>query len=318
MSSAPENATAIMPCPRSLLDKVYETRKLGLTSKICLPQIAVVGDQSSGKSTLLEYISGVTFPKDSELCTCFVTEVRMRHADEFSARVLVNGKVDSRLKVPESKEDVASVIETAKTLFMDGRKRVIYDDILTVDLSGPELPTLTLVDLPGYIQARALDQPETIVQDIENLVQKYLAESRPIILAVVRSIGISEQMRQSNTFNNSTGRAKGLYRGIQNSIEKLTDVLSDQVEREFSGIKKDLVQQKEELSQQLRALGPAIATDLEKSNLLQRNINHVMPQFKDLVDGHYGAGDFDQDLDLRSLLSISSPLITTLFSTDSL
>ncbi|KAH9440809.1 hypothetical protein MJO29_009528 [Puccinia striiformis f. sp. tritici] len=128
----------------------------------------------------------------------------MRHADEFSARVLVNGKVDSRLKVPESKEDVASVIETAKTLFMDGRKRVIYDDILTVDLSGPELPMLTLVDLPGYIQTRALDQPETIVQDIEKLVQKYLAESRTIILAVVpvnRDFGTNAAIKHIQQFD---------------------------------------------------------------------------------------------------------------------
>ncbi|KAH9461082.1 hypothetical protein Pst134EA_017391 [Puccinia striiformis f. sp. tritici] len=292
----------------------------------------------------------------------------MRHADEFSARVLVNGKVDSRLKVPESKEDVASVIETAKTLFMDGRKRVIYDDILTVDLSGPELPMLTLVDLPGYIQTRALDQPETIVQDIEKLVQKYLAESRTIILAVVpvnRDFGTNAAIKHIQQFDGQGKRTlcasplditssrikvlrtakrlrdetiekesiffarspwsnirladRGIQdRGIQNLIERLTDVLSDQVEREFSGIEKDLVQQKEELSEQLRALGPAIATDLEKSNLLQRNINHVMQQFKDLIDGHYGAGDFDQDLYLRSLFSISSPLITTLFSTDSL
>ncbi|KAA1063728.1 hypothetical protein PGTUg99_000141 [Puccinia graminis f. sp. tritici] len=54
------------------------------------------------------------------MCTCFVTEVMMRPAEEFSARVLVNGEVDSRLKVPESKDDVAAVIENAKALFMDG------------------------------------------------------------------------------------------------------------------------------------------------------------------------------------------------------
>ena len=35
---------------------------------------------------------------------------------------------------------------------------------------------------------------------------------------------------------------------------------------------------------------------------IQRNINHVMQQFKYLVDGHYGAGDFSEEHYLRSLV----------------
>ncbi|KAA1084018.1 hypothetical protein PGT21_014530 [Puccinia graminis f. sp. tritici] len=373
MSSSAGEATAIS-CPRTLLDKVDEVRKLGLADKIPLPQIAVVGDQSSGKSTLLEYISGVTFPKDSGMCTCFVTEVMMRPAEEFSARVLVNGEVDSRLKVPESKDDVAAVIENAKALFMDGEKRVIYDDILTVELSGPELPMLTLVDLPGYVQTHTLGQSETIVQEIENLVEKYISEPRTIILAVIPATrdfetnvaikyirqfdgqgkrtlcvltkpDLVDRGTESRVFETLAGDkmhlSRGYHiiknksyedcragdpreetlkkesnffgrapwssipvtdRGIQNLIEKLTDTLVDQVQKEFSGIKKDVIQRKEKLSEQLKALGPVIETDLEKANLLQKNINEVMQQFKYLVDGHYGAGGFGQDLYLRSLV----------------
>ncbi|PLW32320.1 hypothetical protein PCANC_20473 [Puccinia coronata f. sp. avenae] len=373
MSSQAENNAAIS-CPQSLLDKVDEIRKLGLTSKISLPQIAVVGDQSSGKSTLLEYISGVTFPKDAGMCTCFVTEVRMRPANEFSAQVLINNQVDARLSPPESKEDVAVVVEKAKALFMDGGNQSIYDDILTVDLSGPDLPMLTLVDLPGYVQTHTSGQSETIVQDIENLVEKYLADSRTIILAVIpvtRDFETNVAIRHIRTFDgegNRTmcvltkpdlvdrgtesrvfetlsgdkmylsrgyhivknksyedcqadvsreetlrkesvffGRApwssiRGSDRGIQNLIEKLTDTLTNQVDQEFSGIKKDLIQQKLKLELELKALGSGLTNDLDKLTLLQTNISHVMQQFKYLVDGQYGAGDFAQGFYLRSLV----------------
>jgi len=375
MSSTAEDGTTIS-CPRNLLDKVDEIRKLGLTSKISLPQIAVVGDQSSGKSALLEYISGVTFPKDAGMCTCFVTEVMMRPAEEFSARVLVNNKVDLRLlEPPKSKHDVATIIEKAKTLFMDGReKRGIYEDILTVDLSGPDLPMLTLVDLPGYVQTHTNGQSETIKKEIENLAEKYLEKERTIVLAVVsanrdfetnivfdhirrfdeqgkRTLcvltkpDLVDRGTESRVFETLSGekmylergyhiiknkshedclagdsreqtvKKESLFfgrspwsstrasdRGIQNLIEKLTDTLTGQVDREFSGIKKDLIHQREKLALELEALGPGLTNDLDKLAILQTNINNVMKEFKSLVDGHYGTVDFTQDFYLRSLL----------------
>ncbi|WAR58045.1 hypothetical protein PtB15_5B276 [Puccinia triticina] len=368
-----EDGTTIS-CPRSLLDKVDEIRKLGLASTIPLPQIAVVGDQSSGKSALLEYISGVTFPKDAGMCTCFVTQVMMRSATEFSARVLVNGEVHPQLKAPQSRDDVAAVIENAKALFKGTKNRSIYDEILTVELNGPELPMLTLVDLPGYVHTHAVGQSETIVQEIAKLVETYIAEPRTIVLAVipanhdfVNNVAISYIRRfdeagkrtlcvltkpdlldrgtEGPVFEILSGKlwhlSRGYHiiknkgyedcragdpregtlkkesafferppwssipvtqRGIQSLIEKLTDTLTDQVEKELSGIRKDIIQRKETLSAQLEALGPAIATDLEKSMSIQRNINHVMQQFKYLVDGHYGAGDFSEEHYLRSLV----------------
>ncbi|MBE3042786.1 dynamin family protein, partial [Candidatus Bathyarchaeota archaeon] len=47
---------------------------------IDLPQIVVCGDQSSGKSSVLEAISGMAFPAKDNLCTRFATEVILRRA----------------------------------------------------------------------------------------------------------------------------------------------------------------------------------------------------------------------------------------------
>jgi hypothetical protein len=70
-----------------LLDLVDSLRAEGLSEFTALPQLIVCGDQSSGKSSLLEAISGVPFPKKDNLCTRFATEVILRRALDSEIRV---------------------------------------------------------------------------------------------------------------------------------------------------------------------------------------------------------------------------------------
>jgi hypothetical protein len=60
------------------LDKIDKLRDLGLGKSIDLPQLVVVGDQSSGKSSVLEAIMGLPLPRDSGLCTRFATNIVFR------------------------------------------------------------------------------------------------------------------------------------------------------------------------------------------------------------------------------------------------
>lgn len=70
-----------------LLDLVDSLRAEGLSEFTALPQLIVCGDQSSGKSSLLEAISGVPFPRKDNLCTRFATEVILRRASDSEIRV---------------------------------------------------------------------------------------------------------------------------------------------------------------------------------------------------------------------------------------
>ena len=65
-----------------LLDVIDALRAEGLSEYTALPQLIVCGDQSSGKSSVLEAISGVPFPRKDTLCTRFATEVILRRAKE--------------------------------------------------------------------------------------------------------------------------------------------------------------------------------------------------------------------------------------------
>ncbi|KAI9616424.1 hypothetical protein H4Q26_010816 [Puccinia striiformis f. sp. tritici PST-130] len=333
----PTGQPPVIGCPPSLLDKVDELRKLGLQDMVSLPQIAVVGDQSSGKSTLLEYISGVTFPKDAGMCTCFATEVSMRPAAQFSAKVFINHQPDTRLKEPRSPEEVAGVIQEAKRLFVDASgPKAIYDDILTVELNGPGLPILTLVDLPGYIHTHATGQPESIVEDIAQLVERYLDSPRTVIMAVIpvnrdfeTNVAIKHIRRfdpdgkrtlcvltkpdqvdsgtEKNVLEVLAGKKMHLTRGyhiIKNKnfeeckagdsrettarkenhffsrspCPQIVRYLKRSSRKEFPGIKKEIKKMQEKLAQQLDSLGPVVGTDLEKFNLLQKNINRIMQE----------------------------------------
>jgi GTP1/Obg family GTP-binding protein len=60
---------------QQLLNVIDEVRDMfGSSQNIDLPQLVVCGDQSSGKSSVLEAISEIPFPRGEGTCTRFVTE----------------------------------------------------------------------------------------------------------------------------------------------------------------------------------------------------------------------------------------------------
>ena len=91
------------------LHKIDDLFACGVGDHIDLPQLVVVGDQSSGKSSVLQAFMNLPFPRDSGLCTRFATQVMFRRAAE--ARVSVSIKPASKA----SSEHVDRVKNWAKT-----------------------------------------------------------------------------------------------------------------------------------------------------------------------------------------------------------
>ena len=78
------------PAHMDIIDKL---RDLGVHEFVELPQLVVVGDQSSGKSSVLEAIADVPFPRDATLCTKFATNITLRRQPSENVHIsIIPGK----------------------------------------------------------------------------------------------------------------------------------------------------------------------------------------------------------------------------------
>jgi hypothetical protein len=73
-----------------LLDKLDRLFACNIGNYIDLPQLVVVGDQSSGKSSVLEGLTRLAFPRDSGLCTRFATQIIFRRSKYSERRIMAS------------------------------------------------------------------------------------------------------------------------------------------------------------------------------------------------------------------------------------
>ncbi|KAI9660454.1 MAG: hypothetical protein M1821_009804 [Bathelium mastoideum] len=193
---------------RNILDIVDKLRRSGLSSILKLPQIIVCGNQSSGKSSVLEAITEIPFPRKENLCTRFATEIILKRDEVSSITTTITPdknrpqaeqqELQGFFKTVEDLSDFASLVEEATTLmgldytkrednleFDDSATKAFTRDVLRVEICGPDRPQLTLVDLPGIIQSASKAATNADVALINNLVKDYMANERTIILAIV-------------------------------------------------------------------------------------------------------------------------------------
>jgi GTPase SAR1 family protein len=179
-----------------LLDSVDRLRSQGIDHYVSLPQIIVCGDQSSGKSSVLEAISGVSFPVKGNMCTRFPTELILRKTPNIGVSVSIvpdhSHSASERASLSKFRETLDSfdtlleLIEKAKTAMAIGSfGRAFSKDLLRIEISGPDRPHLTIVDLPGLIHSETKQQSAADVELVQDVVKSYMNEPRSIILAVV-------------------------------------------------------------------------------------------------------------------------------------
>lgn len=79
----------------AILEKIDKLFACGVGDHINLPQIVVVGDQSSGKSSVLEGLIRKPLPRDSGLCTRFATQIIFKRSSSESITVSIIGSPDA-------------------------------------------------------------------------------------------------------------------------------------------------------------------------------------------------------------------------------
>ncbi|KAK8164698.1 vacuolar dynamin-like GTPase-like protein VpsA [Phyllosticta citrichinensis] len=182
------------------LQDVFTT--VGVQNPIDLPQIAVVGSQSSGKSSVLENIVGRDFlPRGTGIVTRrpLILQLINRPA---SAKTQANGVSES----VETTDNQSNVDEWGEFLHIPGQKFYDFNKIreeivretesktgrnagispapINLRIYSPNVLTLTLVDLPGLTKVPVGDQPRDIERQIREMVLKQISKPNAIILAV--------------------------------------------------------------------------------------------------------------------------------------
>lgn len=146
-----------------------------------LPSIAVVGGQSSGKSSVLESVVGKDFlPRGSGIVTRRPLVLQLHKIDE-------GREYAEFMHLPRKRlTDFAAVRKEIadETDRETGRSKQISSVPIHLSIYSPNVVNLTLIDLPGLTKVAVEGQPDSIVQDIENMVRSYIEKPNCIILAI--------------------------------------------------------------------------------------------------------------------------------------
>lgn len=147
-----------------------------------LPSVAVVGGQSSGKSSVLESIVGRDFlPRGSGIVTRRPLVLQLHKTEEGQTEYA------EFLHMPKRKFTDFSLVRKEiqdETDRITGRTKQISPIPIQLSIYSPNVVNLTLIDLPGLTKVAIEGQPESIVEDIENMVRSYVEKPNSIILAI--------------------------------------------------------------------------------------------------------------------------------------
>lgn len=183
----------------------------GLSLWEALPTVAVVGGQSSGKSSVLESVVGRDFlPRGSGIVTRRPLVLQLHKTDR--------GQTDYAefLHAPKRKlTDFAAVRKEIadETDRITGKSKQISNIPIHLSVYSPNVVNLTLIDLPGLTKVAVEGQADTIVEDIENMVRSYVEKPNCIILAISpanQDIATSDAIKLAREVDPSGDRTFGV------------------------------------------------------------------------------------------------------------
>ncbi|KAG4933272.1 hypothetical protein JHK87_047274 [Glycine soja] len=176
-----------------------------------LPSVAVVGCQSSGKSSVLESIVGRDFlPRGSGIVTRRPLVLQLHKVEqrqqEYAEFLHLPGKRFTDFSMVRKEiED-----ETNK---LTGKSKQISPVAIHLSIYSPNVVNLTLIDLPGLTKVAVEGQPESIVQDIENMIHSYVDKPNCLILAITsanQDIATSDAIKVSRQVDPAGERTFGV------------------------------------------------------------------------------------------------------------
>ncbi|KAG9233414.1 dynamin GTPase [Amylocarpus encephaloides] len=223
-----------------MLDKIDRLFACNVGSYIDLPQLVVVGDQSSGKSSVLEGLTNLPFPRDSGL---FETSISMKiipgkqSNQEHAEHVRGWRKADLIHLNEKTFADIMREVPMAMGLSekLDGVDPPTFsDDVLSLEVRGPDQEHLSIIDVPGIFKKTTPGVTnKDDIQMVRSMVYGYMENSRSVMLTVIPAnvdIATQEILEMAEEVDPNGQRTLGVLtkpdlvdKGAENAIIDLID-----------------------------------------------------------------------------------------------
>lgn len=182
---------------KKLIHIANKLSSLYTNKSIKIPQLVVVGTQSSGKSSLINGILNMNIlPTGKNMVTRTPIKLELLHHTGSTTCIQFGNYEDSIFKkhkeyvlkaLTENNETtIRENIESFTKSYAGNEKGISYKEIV-IKITSSDVPNLTLIDLPGLVMVACTDQgqPEDIKDQIKDLIKHYITQDNTIIMGIL-------------------------------------------------------------------------------------------------------------------------------------
>ncbi|KAI0526190.1 vacuolar sorting protein VPS1 [Xylaria bambusicola] len=197
---------------RILFDAVDQLQHCGASRHVAIPQLVIVGGQSTGKSSLLRSLTDIPFPVGTGCCTRFATRIVSKRTapgtpNQFKITIVEpEVKVEGFVYPPNN--DYEDYVHMGETLTADEFETVMNEvsanhmgirsgkgpdkknfatQVLRVELSGPARSYFSIVDIPGlFVNPNTVNEGE--MHGIQSMIIEYMKKPENLVICVADAV----------------------------------------------------------------------------------------------------------------------------------
>ena len=218
MASGNQGMESLIPIMNKMQDIFTQ---LGVSNSIDLPQIAVVGGQSAGKSSVLENFVGRDFlPRGSGIVTRRPLILQLITGPvEYGEFLHCKGKkfMDFLSIMKEIEDETDRVTGTSKG---------ISNLPINLRVYSPHVLSITLIDLPGLTKIAVGDQPQDIEQQIKDMIMQFICKETCLILAVTPAntdLATSDALTMAKSVDPDGERMHSVFSALKTCLQHVPE-----------------------------------------------------------------------------------------------